>query len=92
MWYAIESGLHPAGAARFQWNTGEIDPEIHPGHHALRQVNLVVLEKGDATFERGILSRSEDALEHAFARFVGRMRLAGKNDLDGPPRVREEFP
>ena len=55
-------------------------------------MHLVILQEGDSTFESRVLGRHEHALQHAFARFVGRMSLAGEDDLHGTARVGQETP
>src|SRR6267143_1099920 len=89
---AVQCRLHAARAAGLERDAGQVDPEVDPGHHALPHMQLVILEKGDAALEAGILRSHEDALQHALARIVRRMRLAGKDDLYGIPRIGQEPP
>src|SRR6185436_2359853 len=67
-----------------------IDPEIDARDHALRQVQLVILEESDAALEGRILRGLEDALEHSLAGIVRGMRLPGKDDLHGTAWIGEQ--
>src|SRR3989442_6870552 len=79
--HAVQRGLHATGAAGLERDAWQIDPEVDPGDHALRQIQLVILQERDAPLEARILGGHVHALQHALAGFVRGVRFAGENDL-----------
>ena len=55
-------------------------------------MHVVVLEERDPPLELGVAGELVDALEHFLARVVGRVRLAGEDDLHRAPRVHQQAP
>ena len=51
-------------------------------------MQVVVVDEGDAAAERRIDRAAVDLLQVMLAGLVGRMRLAGEDDLHRPPRRR----
>jgi hypothetical protein len=60
-------------------------------HHVLRELFSVILQKGNPPAHFRVPGRIENPLQDAFSGIIGRMGLAGENNLNGAPSVVEQF-
>src|SRR6266513_5546076 len=67
-----------------------VQPKIDTLNKTPRDVAVVIFEKNDAVFESHFTSEFVNLLDHRFARFVTRMRLACENELHRPCRIVEQ--
>ena len=85
---AVLRGLHAAGAGRLQRPPRGVEPDVDALHQEAGDVHVVVLEEEDAAGgTRGDRRALEDLLDELLAGLVGRMGLAGEDDLDRSLRV-----
>ena len=82
--HAVDRRFHPAGAARLERLARVVQPHVAALHEEVRDVQIVVVDEGDASAEQRIERALVDALQMVLADIVGRMRLAGEDDLDRP--------
>src|SRR5215813_5143148 len=81
--HAIHRGFHAARAAGLVRLAWRVEPEVAALYEEMRDVHIVVVDKGHATGEQRIKGASIDPLEVVLADVVGRMCFAGKHDLHG---------
>ena len=67
---------------------GVVQPDVAALHQEVRDVQVVVVDEGDAAAEQRIERALVDALQVVLADVVGGMRLAGEDDLDRPSASR----
>src|SRR5688572_2170086 len=89
---AVHSRFLSACTARFKRHSRVIQPRIGPLVEEVRGMDVVVLHKCDVSGKPIVCSDRIDIVNKPFAMVVGRMRLAGKNDLNRLPEVQEDFP
>ena len=65
---------------------GIVQPHVAALHEEVRDVQVVVVDEGDAAAELRIDGVAVDLLEVVLARLVGGVRLSGEDDLHGPAR------
>ena len=85
---AVHRRLHAARAARFERLARRVEPDVAALHQQVRDVQVVVVDERDAAAELRIERVPEHRLKMMLARFVGRMRFAGEDELDRPARRR----
>ena len=73
--------LHAARAAGFERLARVVEPHVAALHEQVRDVQVVVVDEGDAAAEHRVEGAPEHALQVVLGRVVGRMRLAGEDDL-----------
>ena len=86
--HAVHRRLHAARAARLERLARVVQPHVAALHEVVRDVQVVVVDEGEAAAEDRIERAPEDALQVVLGRVVGRMRLAGEHDLHRPVRRR----
>ena len=84
---AIDENLHAAGAAGLPRPPRRVDPDIHTLHQLLGKRDVVIFEKDDMAAEFGALREFDPFADEFLALLVRRMRLAGKDELDGSRRI-----
>ncbi len=82
--HPVHGRLHATGAAGFIGTAGIVQPHVHPLHQEAGHVQTIVLQEGDAPAEFRILCVLVNLLDEMLAAPVGRVGLAGKDDLDRP--------
>src|SRR5215203_4850787 len=87
---AVHRRLHAAGAAGLERLAWRVQPDVAALDEIVRHVQVVVIDEGDTATEGGVTGVAVDALQDALAAVVGRMGLAGEDDLHRPPRVVED--
>ena len=87
---AVERRLHAARAARLERLARVVQPDVAALHEEMRDVQVVVVDERDAAAEQRIERASVDALQMMLADVVGRVRLAGEDDLHRPARGVED--
>ena len=70
---------------------GCVQPDIAPGDHLARDMDVIVFDKDQAASQLAVLAEVNDFLDLAFALVIRRMRLAGKDELDRPERIGRKF-
>ena len=77
--------LVPLASSGFR---GIVQPDVAALNQEVRDVEVVVLDEGDAAGKDRVERAAEDALHVVLAGVVGRMRLAGKDESApaGPAR------
>ena len=70
--------LVPLASERF---ARVVQPDVAALHQEVRDVQIVVVDERDAAAEHRIERAPVDLLQMMFADVVGRMRLAGEDDL-----------
>ena len=88
--HAVDRGLHAARAARLERLARIVQPDVAALDQEVRHVQVVVVDERDPPGEHRIGRAPVDLLQVMFARFVGGMRLAGEDDLNGPARGVED--
>src|ERR1700749_4693691 len=78
---AVEHNFLPARTARFQGPTRIVEPNVHSLHKMAADVDVVIFDENKFVAELRVAHHLRDLLEHTFARFVERMRLACENKL-----------
>ena len=81
-------GLHAARAAGLERLPRVVQPDVAALHEEVRDVQVVVVDERDAAAEHRIERAPVDALQVMLADVVGRMRLAGEDDLHRPSGAR----
>ena len=81
---AVERGLHARGPAGLVGAKRVVHPHVaarvkRPGHG-----HVVIGEEHDALADLGVVSEEHHLLDERLADLIGRVRLAGNDDLDGP--------
>ena len=79
--HAVHRRLHAARAARLERLARIVQPHVAALHQEVRDVQVVVVDERDASAELRIERALVDALQVVLADVVGRMRLAGEDDL-----------
>ena len=80
----------PLVPRRLERHPRQVEPEVHALHQQVGQVHVVVLEERHPALELGVAGELVDALEHFLARVVGRVGLAGEDDLHRAPRIDQQ--
>ncbi len=80
---AIDQHFHAAGSARLPWSARCIKPDVHPLHHVLGQMHIVVAEEDRARTCFGAADKLHPVPDHILAGLIRRMRLAGNDELHG---------
>ena len=83
-------GLHPARAGRLERPARVVEPDVDTRHEVAGDPHVVVLEDEDAAPELLRARAAEDLLDDLLARPVGRVGLAGEDDLDRSLLVPEQ--
>src|SRR5678816_3982788 len=78
---AVDGGFHATRAAGLEWLARIVHPDVASLDEEMRDVQIVAFDERDAAAELRIERARVDALQMMFADIVGRMRLAGKDDL-----------
>ena len=84
---AVEHGLLAAGAGGFQRAAGIVQPHVHALDQVPADVDVVIFDEDQPAGEARIVPQVGDPLDQLLARLVGRMGLAGEDDLQRPLRV-----
>src|SRR5690606_27709616 len=79
-----------AGARRFQWASGVVEPDVDPARKGAADGHVVVLDEEDLANEALILREPVDLLDEPLALLVGRVCLAREHQLDGSVLVTED--
>ena len=90
MRHAVDARLHAARAAGFERLARRVEPDVAPLREEVRDVQIVVVDEGDAPAVDRVDRVAIDLLQMPFAGVVGRMRLSGEHDLHVPPRRRQQ--
>ena len=90
--HAIDGRLHAAGAARLAGASWIVEPDIDTCFQVAAHVHIIVFNEGDTTTELMMLGQVVDRLDKMLARIVCRVRLAGKDELQGPVNIQHEPP
>ena len=77
----------PRRPGRLQRPARVVQPDVDAADHELGDPHVVVLEDEDPAAQLGRAAAGEDRLDHLLAGPVGRMGLAGEDELDRPVRV-----
>ncbi len=77
----VEHRLLAARAGGLQRSPRVVQPDVDALDHVPADVDVVVLDEGDAVGEAMIEAQVGDPLDQPLARLVGRMGLAGVDDL-----------
>ena len=88
--HPVHRRLHPARPRRLERRLGVVEPDIDPVDQVLRRLLAVVLQERDPARELRPARELEDPLQEALALLVGRVGLAGEDELDRPERVRQD--
>ena len=80
--HAVDRGLHAARAAGFERLARLVQPHVAALHEEMRDVQVVVVDERHASAEHRLERATVDLLQMVLADVVGRMRLAGEDDLD----------
>src|SRR5690606_27096461 len=86
----VRRGLHAAGAGRLERVTWVVHPHIDAGHEVLRKAHLVILDERNASTEPRIPRLKVDLLDELLAALIGRVGLAGEDELDWALRVGQD--
>ena len=81
---AVEHGLLAARAGGFQRPARIVEPHVDALHQVPADVDVVVFDEHDAAGEPRVVPQVGDLLDELLARLVGRMGLAGEDELHGP--------
>ena len=78
---AVDGRLHAARAAGFERLARVVQPHVAALHQEVGDVQVVVVDEGDAPAEHRVERAPVDPLQVMLADVVGRVRLAGEDDL-----------
>src|SRR6185369_3336206 len=79
----IEHGFHAAGAARFERTARNVEPQVAARQHHAADALAVAFHEHDAMLEAVLAGEREHSLDDSLGRLVGRMGLAGNQELHG---------
>ena len=79
---AVLGGLHAGRPRRLERPARVVEPDVDALHEEARDAHVVVLEDEHAAAQLRRARALEDLLDHPLAGPVGRVRLAGEDDLD----------
>src|SRR5262245_27718926 len=89
MGHAVKRGLLTTGAAGLHRQPRVVEPDVNAAHEVFGDVNVVILDKGDSPAEPVLAREVINLADQVAAQRVGRMRLAGEDDLHGAPLIVE---
>src|SRR5690606_36789981 len=75
---------------RLERVTWVVHPHIDAGHEVLRKAHLVILDERNASTEPRIPRLKVDLLDELLAALIGRVGLAGEDELDRALRVGQD--
>ena len=88
---AVHNGFFAARAGSFQRPGGRIDPHVHALHQVAGHIHVVVFDKDDFTAKFTPARHVQNLFYQILTRFVGRVRLAGKDKLHGAAALTHNF-
>ena len=83
--HAVQRRLLAAGAAGLAGAGRVVEPDVHPLVEEARRLHVVVFDEDHLARELRRAGQAVDLLDERLARLVGRVRLAGEDELHGPP-------
>ena len=87
---AVDGRLHAARPRGLERPARVVEPDIDALHEVAGDAHVVVLEDEGTPASLGAWRALEDVADDPLARAVGRVRLAGEDDLDGPLLVPQQ--
>ena len=88
---AVEHGLHAAGAGGFLGSARVVEPDVDALDQVPGDVDVVVFDEHDAAGEARIVAQVGDLLDELLAGLVGRVGLAGEDELHRSLRVVDQL-
>ena len=87
---AVERGLHARRAARLVGTQRVVQPDVAAGVERLGHRDVVVGQEHDAVPDLGVVGEAHHLLDQLLAALVGRVRLAGDDQLHRALGVQQE--
>src|SRR5262245_33607237 len=84
MRYAVDGCSHPTRPARLHRSARIVKPDIASLDERTSDMKIIVADERNTSRESRIRRVTIDSLDASFARLVGGMGLACKDELDGP--------
>ena len=88
---AVEHGFHAAGAGGFLRPARCVEPDVDALHQVAGDVDVVIFDEHDAAGEAAVVAEVFDLLDEVLAGLVGRMGLAGEDELHGALRIVDQL-
>ena len=87
---AVGQHFHTARAAGLPWSSWRVDPDVHSLHQVLGQKHIVVAQEDHVRLHFGASNKLDPFLDHGLPGLVGRMGLAGQDQLYRPLGIAQE--
>ena len=88
--HAVESRLLAAGSTGFHGGARRVEPHVYSLDEIFGGVHVVVLQEGEAAAQSMVLAEAIDLVNEQPTRLIGRVRFAGKHDLERSPGIVQE--
>ena len=86
----VDGRLHPRGPAGLQGPQRVVQPHVAAREQGAGHRNVVIGQEHDPVPHGGVVGELHQVLDHFLARIIGRVGLAGDDQLDGVLRVQQQ--